>query len=182
VEPLRGRLLVATPQLTDPNFSRSVVLLLDGGDEGAFGVVLNQASDIPVADAAEAWVDVASAPGVVFRGGPVGTDHVIGLGSSPERDAAIGWAPMFSGLAAVDLGAGPTDRPLGGLRIFVGYAGWGVGQLEHEIDEGSWFVVEADIAADVFGDRPDALWAEVLRRQRGRTAWFANCPEDLSTN
>ncbi|MGZ8766075.1 MAG: YqgE/AlgH family protein [Acidimicrobiia bacterium] len=68
------------------------------------------------------------------------------------------------------------------LRVFVGHAGWGAGQLEEEIEEASWFVVGADLRSDVFGADPDRLWADVLRRQPGRTAWFANAPEDLSAN
>ena len=73
-------------------------------------------------------------------------------------------------------------RSLLQFRVFVGYAGWGVGQLEAEIDEGSWFVVDAEPVRDVFGAHPDGLWADVLRRQPGRTAWFANAPEDPTTN
>ena len=179
---LRGRLLVATPQLADPNFARTVVLLLDHGDDGAFGVVLNRASDTLVADAIEPWAAVASEPGVVFRGGPVGTDQAIGLGSSTDPVPSAGWAPLLGDLGSIDLGAGPTDRPLQQFRVFVGYAGWTVGQLEVEIEEGSWFVVDADLTRDVFGAQPGALWADVLRRQPGRTAWFATAPEDPTTN
>jgi len=179
---LRGRLLVATPQLADPNFSRTVVLLLDHGDDGAFGVVLNRASDTRVADAIEPWAEVASAPGVVFLGGPVGTDQAIGLGLSADPAPEARWAPLFADLGSVDLEAGPTARSLQQFRLFVGYAGWGVDQLEAEIEEGSWFVVDAEPPVDVFSADPDRLWADVLRRQPGRTAWFANVPEDLSTN
>jgi putative transcriptional regulator len=192
VDLLRGRLLVATPDLTDPNFARTVVLILDHGDEGAFGVVLNRATDTRVADAIEPWAEVASAPAVVFLGGPVGGDQAIGLASSAEPEPASGWAPLFAdlgngdrgsgSLGSVDLEAGPAALSLLQFRVFVGYAGWGVDQLEGEIDEGSWFVVDAVIPGDVFGAHPDRLWSDVLRRQPGRTAWFANFPQDRSTN
>ncbi|MGZ8752871.1 MAG: YqgE/AlgH family protein [Acidimicrobiia bacterium] len=179
---LRGRLLVATPLLADPNFVRTVVLVLDHGDEGALGVVLNRATDTLVAEAIEPWAGMASVPAVVFLGGPVGGDQVIGLGWRTDREPASGWAPLFSDLGSVDLEAGSSARSVVDLRVFVGHAGWGAGQLEEEIEEASWFVVGADLRSDVFGADPDRLWADVLRRQPGRTAWFANAPEDLSAN
>ncbi|MGZ8766074.1 MAG: YqgE/AlgH family protein [Acidimicrobiia bacterium] len=85
---LRGRLLVATPLLADPNFVRTVVLVLDHGDEGALGVVLNRATDTLVAEAIEPWAGMASVPAVVFLGGPVGGDQVIGLGWRTDREPA----------------------------------------------------------------------------------------------
>jgi putative transcriptional regulator len=200
-------LLVATPELTDPSFARTVVLILDHGRDAAFGIVLNRPTDRVVGDAVAPWAEVASAPGVVFVGGPVGVDQVVGIGLGVDQPAAPGWAPLFddlvfddlgpdetgpgeprpgvprhAGLGSVDLDAGPGAVSLQHLRVFVGYAGWGVGQLEGEIKEGSWFVVDADVTSDVFGSRPERLWPDVLRRQPGRTAWFANCPEDRSTN
>ena len=189
--PLRGRLLVATPELADPNFARTVVLVLDHGQDGAFGIILNRPTDRVVADAIAPWADVASAPAVVFVGGPVGVDQVMGIGLGVDQPATRGWAPLFddpgdepghAGLASVDLQAGPGATSLQHVRVFVGCAGWGADQLEGEIEEGSWFVVAADVPGDVFGSCPDRLWSDVLRRQPGRTAWFANCPEDRSTN
>ncbi len=197
MEPLRGRLLVATPELTDPNFSRTVVLICDHGEEGAFGIVLNRATDRLLADVLEPWAAVASAPGVVFRGGPVCSDQAIGLGCSTAQEAGLSWAPLFgdleladparadlgrAGLASVGLDDGPDGLALLHFRLFTGYAGWGRDQLEAEIETGSWFVVDADPTTDLFGADPDRLWSDVLRRQPGRTAWFANCPEDRSTN
>ena len=67
------------------------------------------------------------------------------------------------------------------VRIFRGYAGWGAGQLELEIEEGAWLVLDAEIG-DVFSDRPDELWHDVLRRQPGRLRWLALAPDDLSSN
>ncbi len=179
---VRGRLLVATPQLTDPNFSRTVVLIVEHDRDGAFGVVVNRPTDTKVADALGSWADVASTPAVVFRGGPVGLDQAIGLGMRDGATPGPGWAPLLGGLGCVDLGAGPGAPTFQRLRVFVGSSGWGSGQLEREIEEGSWFVVDAEPEADVFSALPARLWAEVLRRQPGRTAWFANAPEDLSAN
>lgn len=177
-----GRLLVATPQLTDPNFSRTVVLIVEHDDDGAFGVVVNRPTDTRVADALGPWSDVASAPAVMFRGGPVGLDRAIGLGMRGSATPGPGWAPLFGGLGCIDLGADPCPPPFQRLRVFVGSSGWGSGQLEREIEEGSWFVVDAEPEADVFSADPNRLWAAVLRRQPGRIAWFANAPYDVSAN
>lgn len=185
---LRGRLLVAAPQLVDPNFARTVVLVVEHDRDGAFGVVLNRPTETFVADAVGPWAEVASDPAVVFFGGPVGIDRAIGLGIRADARSAPGcpapgWVPLCSGLGSVDLAATPAvAADVRRLRVFVGSSGWGAGQLEGEIEEASWFVVDADPEADVFGARPDRLWAAVLRRQSGRLAWFANAPEDLSAN
>jgi len=179
---VRGRLLVATPQLTDPNFSRTVVLIVEHDRDGAFGVVVNRPTDSRVADALEPWADVASAPAVVFRGGPVSLDQAIGLAMRDGATPGPGWAPLFGSLGCADLSAGPTAPAFQRLRVFVGSSGWGSGQLEREIEEGSWFVVDAEPEADVFSADPNRLWAAVLRRQPGRIAWFANAPYDVSAN
>src|SRR6266700_3305091 len=78
-ESVRGRLLVATPTLYDPNFFRSVVLVLEHGEEGALGVVLNRPSETAVGESLPGWNPVASDPGVVFVGGPVSPDAAIGV-------------------------------------------------------------------------------------------------------
>jgi putative transcriptional regulator len=67
------------------------------------------------------------------------------------------------------------------VRIFRGYAGWGPGQLEGEIESGAWLVLDAE-PDDVFAAEPDELWRSVLRRQGGRLAWLASAPDDLSAN
>jgi putative transcriptional regulator len=179
---LAGRLLVATPLINDPSFERTVVLLLAHGPDGAFGVVLNRPSDTPVAEVAPDWADRAAAPGVVFLGGPVGRGSLVALGRSPLVGAHTE-ARVIGDCAAVDLdeppGHGPVDWAQ--IRIFAGSAGWAPRQLEDELDEGAWWVVDAD-AADVHASDPSGQWPEVLRRQRGEVAWFANHPEDPSAN
>ena len=177
-----GRLLVATPLIADPSFERTVVLLLAHGPDGAFGVVLNRPSDTTVDEVAPDWSSVAAAPGVVFVGGPVGRDSLVALGRSD--DPGPGPVPRIVGdCAPVDLHEPPS---LGGpswhdVRLFAGSAGWTPGQLEDELAEGAWWLVDA-AAGDVGTADPDALWATVLRRQRGEVAWFANHPEDPSAN
>lgn len=180
---LTGRLLVATPILGDPNFDRTVVLLLEHGEEGAVGLVLNRPSETDVADPLPEWDGVAAAPSVIFVGGPVAQSAVIGLARCGAGGAATGWRPLGGGVGIVDLGDGPADvvAPIEDLRLFAGYAGWGDGQLEAEIDAGAWWVVAA-APSDALSPAPELLWSTVLRRQRGRIAMHAWFPADPSTN
>lgn len=187
----KGRLLLATPPLVDPNFDRTVVLVLEHNGEGALGLVLNRPSEEDEVPGLDAWFEVASHPAVVFRGGPVETDTLIGLAAADSDDRARaddagggdGWAPLASGLGTVDLEAEPDDvsAHFHGFRLFRGYAGWGPGQLDDELAEGAWMVLDG-IRSDPFTTEPDDLWRTVLRRQGGRLAWLANCPDDLSVN
>lgn len=178
----RGRLLVATPPLVDPNFDRTVVLLLEHGDEGSVGVVLNRPTEARVEDVLPEWRVLASPPAVLFVGGPVSPAGLIALarGGGPTVE---GWIPVLGGIGTVDLGRDPLDLgvPIDDLRVFAGYAGWGPGQLDAELAQHAWFVVDA-LPSDPFGPDPDRLWQDVLRRQRGRVAMFAHFPDDPAAN
>jgi putative transcriptional regulator len=180
---LRGKLLVATPPLVDPNFDRTVVLLLEHGDEGALGVVLNRPGDDPVGDVLRDWAPWVCAPDVLFSGGPVEQGAIIGLGRAPSAQAGEHWAPVLGTIGTVDLAADPDrlDPPVEALRIFRGYAGWGAGQLEGELEAGAWIVADFQLD-DAFGEQPGDLWRDVLRRQGGRTAWLADYPDDPDVN
>jgi putative transcriptional regulator len=183
----KGRLLLATPPLTDDNFNRSVVYILDHGDHGAIGLVLNRPSDDTMLSDLDDWSSRISPPAVLFDGGPVDTDTLIGLACA-RNPADDGFAPlddpaMPAGLGTVDLERHPSqvaDR-FDALRIFRGYAGWGGGQLEAEIDMGGWIVLDATFD-DIFATNPDGLWRSILARQPGRLAWLATCPDDLEWN
>jgi putative transcriptional regulator len=174
-----GRLLVATPLIGDPNFERTVVLLVAHGHEGAFGVVVNRPTDTRVEEVADPWSPLAAAPGVVFVGGPVAREVVLGLGRPGTPGEASG--PLVAGCATVDLHADPDEGRWWDVRLFAGSAGWAEGQLEDELDEGAWWVVDAT-PDDVLGHDPEGLWQRVLRRQRGEVAWFANHPSDPTAN
>lgn len=182
---LGGRLLVAAPQLDDPNFSRTVVLVLEHGDPGAVGVVLNRPMHVEVGEILAPWADLAAAapPGVIFSGGPVSPDAVIGLARRDDEAAGGEWREVAPGAAVVDLSVAPADQPtpLGAARLFSGYAGWDAEQLEGEIEEGAWLVLEA-LAADVLGADPDRLWHDVLQRQGGRLAMLATYPPSPTVN
>jgi putative transcriptional regulator len=183
---LVGRLLVASPQLGDPNFERTVILLLDHGPEGALGVVLNRPTGLPVDEILEPWSDQATAapPGVVFRGGPVSPDAVIGLARTDADDIdETRWRIVLEGVGTVDLAVTPDEQPVvvSGVRMFAGYAGWSPGQLEDELAEGAWIVIDA-LVADVFTTDADALWHDVLQRQGGKLALLAAYPPHPSVN
>ena len=177
-----GRLLVATPLIGDPTFERTVVLLLAHGPDGAFGLVLNRPSDTSIDEVAPSWSSLTAAPGVLFLGGPVERDSLVALGRSSEIGAGHD-GRIVGDLAPVDLAQLPGEGGLGWdlIRLFAGSAGWGPRQLEDEMAEGAWWVVDA-LADDAVTSDPSGQWSAVLRRQRGEVAWFANHPEDPSAN
>jgi putative transcriptional regulator len=168
--------------LVDPNFDRTVVLMLEHSDEGALGIVLNRPSETTLDDVLPEWRVVASDPPVVFVGGPVSPEAVIALGRGHAEERE-GWVPILDDLGTVDLGTDPLDLgvPIDRLRVFVGYAGWGANQLESELEANAWFVVDA-ASNDPFAPEPENLWRDVLKRQRGKVAMFANYPEDTTAN
>ncbi len=180
---VKGALLVATPRLKDPNFDRTVVMLLDHTDQGAIGVVLNRPSGLAVSEALPAWSSHIAEPAVVFVGGPVAPGAAICLAEAPPAGAGEGWQPLFDGLGTVDVSRSPADVAVAvaGLRVFAGYAGWAPGQLEGEIEAGAWLVVPGG-RNDAMSTDPQALWRTVLRRQGGIVAAMATFPEELSVN
>jgi putative transcriptional regulator len=186
---LTGRLLVASPSLSDGIFDRTVVLLVDHDEAGALGVVLNRPSQIDVGSILPGWHTYSSEPQVLFHGGPVGRDSALAIGAllpqfdDPEGAEPLGFRRVFDRLGLVDLDAEPVGvaSVISNMRVFAGYAGWEADQLEGEIREGAWFVVES-VSADPFRLDPSRLWQEVLRRQGGDLALVATYPEDPTLN
>ncbi|HEX6578713.1 MAG TPA: YqgE/AlgH family protein [Jiangellaceae bacterium] len=180
---LAGRLLVATPALRDPNFDRAVILLLSHDDDGALGVVVNRPTEVPVTDILPNWQAVVTEPGVVFQGGPVSLDSALGLVVLADGTEPLGVRRVSGRLGVVDLDAPPEVVQPGvvAMRVFAGYAGWSPDQLETEIAEGSWYVVDAETDDAFRGDAP-LLWRAVLRRQPGALALMATFPADPSLN
>lgn len=185
MQPAAGSLLIASATLVDPNFARCVLLVLDSNDDGSLGVILNQPSETSVGEVLEPWRDLVNPPEVFFRGGPVDLNAALALASlvGPPDDPPLGWRPLTGSLGLVDLDSEPDEflGRLGALRIYAGYAGWGAGQLDMEIAEGSWHVVPAQ-RSDLFSDSPDRLWGEILRRQPPPLSMLATLPEDASLN
>ncbi len=174
---LSGQLLVSKPTIHADPFDGTITLLLEHNDEGALGLILNRPSELLVEDAFPAWAAVATDPPVVFAGGPVERNSIIAIGASPEADGEL-----VHGLHTLDLDRQPAlEPPVDRVRIFAGYAGWGAGQLEGEIAQQVWWVVDG-LLGDLFSPDPRSLWTTVLRRNGGELAWFAHFPDDPSLN
>jgi putative transcriptional regulator len=196
-ESLAGRLLVATPVIGDPNFERTVVFLLGHDHDGALGIVVNRPTDVDVEGSLPQWASISAPPAVVFVGGPVEQAGAIGLGRPapgvPLQGRAPGdwdasWSPIpdvaeaVGPLATLDLHADPALSPgLEAVRVYAGHSGWGPGQLESEIAHDAWIVADA-VPPDLWSDRPELLWGQVLHRQGGAIAWLALSPRDPTTN
>jgi putative transcriptional regulator len=182
---LKGRLLVATPALVDPNFFRTVVLIVEHNDDGAAGVVLNRPSEMELDETPlDTWRGAAADPALIFVGGPVSPTAAVCLARmSSAPHAESGWQPVIDGLGVLDLDRNIDDvrTNLDRLRVFAGYAGWTGGQLEREIEEGSWYVLDAD-PEDALSSQPGGLWRFVLKRQGGQFALVANFPADPAMN
>jgi len=181
---MKAKLLIATPMLREPTFSRTVILLLEhSDDEGALGVVLNRPTTAAVVDVVPAVADFVTAPAVLFDGGPVSRNTAIALGLIRPGADPDGWMPVVAPVATVDLDYDPAllAAALAELRVFAGYAGWSPGQLEAEIAEGAWYVVDS-LPTDPFLDDPTQLRTLVLRRQGWPLAAVAHCPTDPSLN
>jgi len=179
-ESLRGQLLIASPALIDPNFRRTVVLVVAHDEDGAVGVVLNRRTEAEVAEAVPELADLVEPGDLVSIGGPVQTEAVVVLAEWEDVDEAGSLVFEDVGLMGADADTEQVAAATRRVRVFAGYAGWEGGQLEAELDEPSW-VLEPAGADDVFGDEPD-LWATVLRRKGGVFKLVATMPEDPSLN
>ncbi len=180
VQSLKGQLLVAGPALADPNFQRTVVLVGEHSAEGALGVVLNRVSDSTVIDAVPELATLVDGDDAVHVGGPVQPSSIVVLAEFSDHDrsgalvlGSIGFLP--SEVDPLELGE------LRRARVYAGYAGWGPGQLDGELEERSW-IVEPAMPDDVFTLEPDALWSAVLARKGGPFGVLALMPPDPSLN
>jgi putative transcriptional regulator len=176
---LHGKLLISSPALIDPNFRRTVILITHHDDEGAMGLVLTRPSDVRVADAVPDLSDLPWADEVVYVGGPVQPDAIMALAEFDDVDDAA--APVVGHVGFVPADATVEDVAIRRLRVFSGYAGWGAGQLEAELDEPSWIVVAAK-PDDAFAADPDELWRTAIERKGDRFALLAGMPFDPSLN
>jgi putative transcriptional regulator len=181
VDSLRGKLVIAAPALLDPNFARTVVLVVDHDEHGAMGIVLNRVAD---AELSEAVPDLADVPGVdelLFVGGPVQGSNVLLLGDFCDLDKA---APLVSGsigMVGADTELGELADTVSRARAFAGYAGWGAGQLEAELEDESWITADP-LPEDLLTDEPDDLWSATLERKGGWHRVIARMPDDPSLN
>lgn len=183
MDTLRGRLLVATPSIDGGPFWRSVVYLLDDNADGSLGVILNRPLNALVADVLPSWGGIVSEPMHLFDGGPVGSDAALAVGVVPDGSSpASGWHQTSERVGLVDLdGPIPASGDFRTLRVFAGYAGWDAGQLDGEIEEGSWLVVDA-AESDLGAVEPTTLWRDVLLRQTSEMRLLATFPADVDLN
>lgn len=178
---MRGQLLIAGPTLQDPNFWRTVVLVVEHSEAGALGLVLNRPSESKVGEAVPQLTCLADADDDVLVGGPVGQSAVIVLADFEEPEAAALIAFDNVGVLA---GGAPTEELGNGVRrarIFAGHSGWGPGQLDDELERGDW-ILEPARYSDAFASDPAELWTAVLERKGGSYALVARMPLDPSLN
>src|SRR3954471_10180018 len=179
MDSLQGKLLVSSPALRDPNFRKTVVLIAHHDEDGAMGLVLSRPSDVQAIDVVPVLEGTPGGEGLVFVGGPVQPDAYMVLAEFDDVEQAA--APIMGDLGFMPADAEPEDLAIRRLRLFAGYSGWGSGQLEAELAEPSWIVVEAE-ADDAFVDDPDELWRTVLHRKGGPFSLMENMPFDPGLN
>jgi putative transcriptional regulator len=178
---LKGHVLIAAPGLIDPNFRRAVVLILEHTPDGAVGLVLNRPSELAAGEAVpdlEPLVDVGDP---VYVGGPVQPQAVIAL--AEYTDGVLGDRSVVGPIAPLEVDGELSDMVdrVSRVRVFAGYAGWGEGQLDDELEEDAWFTAPA-LPGDVFGEDHATLWNRVLRRMGGRYRLIATMPDDPAMN
>lgn len=178
-----GKLLIATPAIGDGNFEQSVIMMLHHDGDGALGVIINEPTELAVAELLPRWADLTCDPAVIFSGGPVQKDGFIGVGRRVGEPGEGALVVPDSDLMTIDLDSDPVlavaqvDR----LRLFRGYSGWAPHQLDTELAAGAWFTVETK-PDDMWSAEPSTLYEQVLLRQQGDLRWFANAPLDPTQN
>lgn len=172
-ESLTGKLLVASPSMGD-YFHRAVILVVEHSEEGAFGLILNRPSETTVGEAAPELGELIGVEHLLHVGGPVQPNAVTAVGE--HEDPGDATKLIVGAVGMVDL---DTPPDLSRLRVFAGYAGWGSGQLDGEMEEEAWILDDAH-PDDPFGEGD--LWARVLSRKGGEFALLARIPPDPSVN
>lgn len=182
LKPEKGRLLISEPYLADPNFERTVVLLCEHNEEGSFGFVVNKPSIIRINEVME---DVQSIQDPVFVGGPVQQDTLHFLHRNTQIENAVNiydeiyWGGDFESLLTqLDVAA----IEAGDIRFYLGYSGWGEGQLELELQEDSWIVCDFVTDDLLFDTEPTVIWKKALDNMGGRFSVYSNYPVDPRLN
>lgn len=182
IEPVTGALLIADPFLKDPHFMRTVVFLCEHRDEGSFGFVLNKKLEITLGQVVPELEDCALP---VYYGGPVQNDTLHFLHCYPnlltgsiEVTDNVYWGGDFETLTGM-IKNGSLDKTK--IRFYLGYSGWGEGQLKNEMDTHSWLTVKARKKI-VFMPEPEDVWPEALREMGGEYTQLINYPIDPQLN
>ena len=167
-----GRFLVAGEHLRDPNFGRSVVLLLNYGERGARGIVINRQTDVKLATVLPEISGLHQRPDTVYLGGPVGRNQLLVLlrsDSPPGRAEHVIDNIYVSSSRQTLVEALNKASATAPVHVYAGYAGWAPGQLDHEVARGDWHVLPAD-AETVFNKPPGKVWRELI--ERGAVEWL----------
>jgi len=172
-ESAAGKLLIASPSMPD-YFHRTVILVVEHSDQGAFGLVLNRPSETTVGEASPELAELIGDEHLIHVGGPVQPNAVTAIGEHSDPDEAT--KLLVGQVGMVDLDDPPE---LHRLRVFVGYAGWGSEQLDGELEQEAWIIEQAH-PDDPFANGD--LWAAVLARKGGEYALLARMPADPSVN
>jgi putative transcriptional regulator len=167
-----GKLLVAPRDSPDPNFAKTVVLLVDFDEDGALGLMINQRTKIPLSRALGELKAASNRSDPVYLGGPVDASSVLALlraNRSPgNAKHVLGDVFLVSSRSLVEKaltdGADPDE-----FHAYVGYCGWGAGQLENEVNQGAWYIVDG-AAKLVFDSDPGSLWSRLIARTDQRVA------------
>ena len=182
LKPQKGSLLISEPYLPDPNFDRTVVYLCEHNAEGSFGFVLNKASQVHVEDLLQ---DVKNFDETVYIGGPVeqNTLHFLHradyLQGGVEVQNNVFWGGNYQQLISL-IDTGSINRA--DFRFYIGYSGWGEGQLERELEENTWIVANNVPSEVIFDTDPEDLWRHVLKMMGGRYNLYSNYPIDPRLN
>ena len=167
-----GKLLVASPDLPDPNFAQTVVLLVQYDDDGVVGLILNRRSKVKISRLLQDLAGAKDRADAVYAGGPVGRAEVLALLRSrrPPGGAKhiLGDVYLVSGKDALEKSfAGAADA--NAVHVYLGYSGWTAPQLEHEMELGAWFIFQGS-AKEIFDSDPDSLWPRMIRATELRIA------------
>ena len=169
----QGVFLVAKPELIDPNFLHTVILLVSYGKDGAMGLIINRPTKITIQQAIPDIKEPKNASSNIYFGGPVNRNNLFALFTSDKKpdDAknAIGKV-YFSGSKDVILSLLKSEDKKNKVRIYAGYAGWLPNQLEFEISRGSWKIIEASEEM-IFSDYPENIWPSIFKRPEEIMTW-----------
>jgi putative transcriptional regulator len=182
IKPEKGRLLISEPFLPDPNFERTVVLLCEHNEEGSFGFVLNKPSILKVNEVME---DIAVFENIVYVGGPVQQDTLHFIHRNAEVNNAVEiaghvfWGGDFENLILL---CDTKQISANNIRFFLGYSGWGPGQLDTELEQDSWIVCDFVTDQLLFDTDPQIMWRKALENMGGRFSMYSNYPTDPRLN
>ena len=168
----QGKLLVASPDLADPNFAKTVVLLVEYNDDGVVGLILNRRSKVPISRVLDALPSAKNRSDLVYAGGPVGRTDILALvraGKAPaDAKHVLGDVYLASTKESLERTfSGGGDA--GTVHVYLGYSGWTEPQLENEVNLGGWYILPGT-GKLIFDDDPDSVWDRLIRLTETRIA------------